>query len=271
MKRGQFVNPRRELLGAGATGQGTLVTGGASGAKGSYVTLGTTSFATGGIIVYNGYGALRYGRLDLAINTGGADVVIVEDMSFYNAASGNSTATHAYFPLRIPAGAVLKARCSANNTGISVATAVMCFGRAPGFVGAGNKVRSLTDWGSGSAALLQLAANNAVLPGVASTFTSWITICASTPADVHRLWFQPDYQADGTRTGGTLNTYEIAIGAAAAETKIATLVVGNAAYNASPVIIQTGRIPAGSRLSCRVANNGAAADTVAGNLLGLSN
>ncbi|HYD07795.1 MAG TPA: hypothetical protein VEC60_18815 [Reyranella sp.] len=170
---------RYETLGAG-TGTGTTVTAGSANVKGSYATIGTASFGYDGIFVTAlkpvGTGVAR-GRLDIATNTGGSDQIVVADW-YWSTISGFSSGgqVQRYLPVRIPAGATVKARWQ-SATG-SATLSVMIVGmqgdarQIPGF----RAIASLTDFTNSD------PSNSVTLSG--TTQTAWTQVIASSGSRV---------------------------------------------------------------------------------------
>lgn len=248
----------------GATGgppvnEGTVATTGGANTKGAYVTLGTTAFQADGffLTLINTGTADRF-RFDIAINTGGADTIIVED--FWCENNGSTVNTHNYFPVRVPAGATLKFRAQALGAARTLGALATMYSDSSR-VG-GSKIRSATDWTN------TLPTNTLTLTGASQT--GWAEICASTPARFSRLWATPTNANDASRTSDRF-IIDIGMGAAASE------VVINQSYlfsSASNLRVQSALefpcdIPAGKRLAFRVTCLNANTDSMSMACMGL--
>lgn len=252
---------RYETLGAG-TGTGTTVTSGAADTKGSYATIGTAGFAYSGIILSlaNIATSTRY-RLDIAVNTGGADDIIVEDFYLDNFTTESNAVTLS-FPVSVPSGASVKVRWQGNQaTKTAVAVIVGIAKDFPGTVG--SRVVSCTDFTN------TLPSNTVALNG--TTFTAWTTIRASTPKRISQLYLSHSMGGDTTRTTSNI-LVEIGIGAAAAEVALFQFLGRNFTVSTPNVIFGPVPcdIPVGKRLAFRAQCSAAAADTYGVSAAGLA-
>ena len=112
--------------------------GGTANTKGSWVSLGTTTYASRSIIVQAAFyqsmtGNSVSGRLDLAMDVSGTKTILLADHPFGTVgASGSATVTaqpSIWLPLSIPAGAALYARTACNiNTATSRVPTVSVLG-----------------------------------------------------------------------------------------------------------------------------------------------
>lgn len=252
---------RSETVGAG-TGQGTAVTANASAnTKGSYATLGTMNLKAALLMlsVSNGNAAVNTYRIDIAINTGGSDTIIVPDL-FWDTTSGGS----AEFLLRvaIPAGASIKVRCQAAAGGNVMHATITGFNKdARGEHGHAQAV-SCTDFTN------TLPTNTVSLNG--TTQTAWTTICASTPSRVSELLLSPSVGGDTTRSSSNL-LFEIGIGAAGSEISLSKFASRQSTSNivGGPWQMPCD-IPAGTRLAFRAQAASATTDTVGMSALGIT-
>jgi hypothetical protein len=257
---------RYESLGLG-TGVGTTVTANASAnVKGSYATIGTAGFRYSGFVLSMTvlFGSVRRARLDIAINTGGADTIIVEDY-YFEGTVGTPTvaALNCFFPVCIPSGATIKARiqCSTGSEAVEVSVVGVAFDFA-GPIGASRMV-SCSDFTNTA------PTNTVAMTG--TSYTAWTTIKASTPARISRLWLAWSSNADTTRTACEF-IVDIGIGSAGNEVVLASLV----GRQASIVFLPQDMgfpcdIPAAKRLAFRIqAANGAANDSFGVCAMGLA-
>lgn len=253
-----------EILGLG-TAIGTTVTGGAADTKGSYATIGTSTFAYEEFVldIVEGGFADSY-RIDVAYNDG-SDHVVVTDLPW----DGTLSANHRFsmkFQVHIPSGATVKVRFQADG-GASRTLLCLIAGYSVGSGGNPGKtaVHSCTDFNASET----LAANPITQAGVAGTWSAWTTLCASTANAVQALWVGLSRHADSTRTADS-GVIEVAIGAAASEVPI-----GAIQFEQSTSVIYGGfthfdyLIAAGSRISYRVQMVGVAADAISIGAVGL--
>src|ERR1700739_3461588 len=107
---------RYETLGA-ATGIGTPVTsGGSENPFGSTITLGTTSFDYDGIFITTASTGNNISLVDIIVNTGGSDQIIVQTVPApHSAGGGIYQSTSGVIPVSIPAGAVIKAKMQSES------------------------------------------------------------------------------------------------------------------------------------------------------------
>lgn len=239
--------PTLETLGGG-TGTGTTVTGGAADTKGSYATLGTTTFAWEGFdLLMQGGGNADVFRVDVAYNSG-SDTIVVADV-FFDITASAVMSHRIWCPVQIPSGAAVKVRCQSDG-GASRTLIVIATGYSAGKGGATGKsgIISLTDYGTAGADTLP--ANPVTMTG--QTFTAWTDLCASTSATVIEFWAHVSRHGDSTRTTSQI-LIEIGVGAAAAEVKIGAM---ESEQNTSGIYNSSCNfpcyIPSGSRISYRV-------------------
>lgn len=252
---------RFETVGAG-TGEGVTVTSsGTANTKGSYATIGTAGFNWSGFWLHLAWvSATRY-RLDLTVNTGGSDQIIVADLFRDVGSNGNNIVDNVWVPIPVPSGATIKARMQTASGGLFARVLVTGYG---------------ADWPGipRSRALVSLTAftNTDPTGSVTQTNTSWTAwteIVASTSNEVHGLYICAAYVGDSTRTT-TRYLAEFGTGSAGSETA-RFIMPGQNAINQNafwqPV---WSRIPAGTRLAFRVqCNSGTAADTIGFGVSGL--
>ena len=238
---------RAETIGL-STGTGTSVTSGPADTKGSYATIGTTGFQYGGLVLSllaSGLGGARKFRLDIAINTGGSDTIIVEDYYF----EGSNTAI-AVAPLNIhlrvciPSGATVKARVQSNQSTQTIAVALI--GVAYDFPGPVGKSRvvSCTDFTN------TLPTNTVTQAG--NSYTAWTEIRSSLPARVSALWLTFSNGGDSSRTASDF-IVDIGVGAAGSEVVIGSILgtQSGGLFSLIPAFLPCD-IPAGSRLAFRI-------------------
>ena len=236
------------------TGVGTTVTSGAINAKGSYATLGTTGFAYDGFFLYitglAGAGLTRF-RIDLAVNTGGSDQLIVEDLYFDSSPSGFYFADQKSIlvPVTIPAGAVVKARIQATLASSILSASVLGFQSDAKATKGFRALKSATDWTNTD------PTNSLTLSG--TTLTGWSQVMASTPARFAGLYLSLD-SLGGSSQVTAHATFEIGLGASGSEHSTGIIIARQlviSSNGAAGLIDCHGPypcdIPAGARLSVR--------------------
>ena len=237
-----------------ASGAGTVLTAGTSSAKGTIVTLGTTNFKSSGLyLCLTHFSATSRYRIDVIVNDGGSDQVIIEDY-YLDLSATNAIDGGAYFPVSVPSGASIKARLSSStNAATLICSVVLVATDFPGAPGS-SRVRSLTDF-------TNVAPTNTVtLSG--TTPTAWTQIAASTIQRISWLWAQSTAISPGS---GTISDVliDLATGGAGSEKAFATFqsrTIGSGGFTNGKLNVPCD-IPSGTRLSFRATCSGANAQT----------
>lgn len=182
----QVSSPRYELLGRNG-GTGTTVAASATpDTKGSWVTIGTTSFVWDGFYITNGRsGVATTGgayRIDVAVNTGGSDEIIVEDLSSSGVAWYLQAPGPVYLPVQVPAGATLKMRCQSSSGGDFIYPSILGVAGDGHYIRGSTQLRSATDWSNSIPA-------NGGWTFSGTTLTSWLEVISSTPERFAYLYF----------------------------------------------------------------------------------
>ena len=237
---------RIETLGV-ATGSGVAVTasGSGSGIYGSLATIGTTGFAYDGFMLQaQVYNARNWKVTITAATGGGADETIVQD--FYFANSGATGSNSIDFPIRVPAGAVIKIKVAANFGSSVTYLAIIGYQGNHNLVRGFSRAVSLTDFGSNSV----YPANAITLNG--TTLTAWSELCASTSQAVEAIGLCFTGLASSFGTNLRISV-ELGYGGAGAENGTGIQVIsacnGNTMNN-DPILVPY-FIPAGTRLAMR--------------------
>jgi hypothetical protein len=250
---------RYETLGA-ATGVGTPVTSGASiNTFGSTITLGTTSFDYDGIFITTASTGNNISLVDIIVNTGGSDQIIVTTVPVpHNSGGGIYQSTSGVIPVSIPAGAVVKAKMQSETASAIADLMVVGFqgnnNTSPGFRG----LACCTDITSG-------APTNGITMS-STTQTAWAQIRASTPNRIAGLYWS--YDTRGTTAGATQVLLQVGWGPSGSEKLLFT-----AGLNFGMVPVLQGPypcdLPPGTRLAARMQANGTVTQTVSILLHGL--
>lgn len=246
---------RTETLGA-TTGEGTTVTANATThVKGSYSTIGTAGFAYGGFFLcFVPAGGAKY-RIDVAVNSGGSDQIIIPDLLLdATSAGGNIANSTIFFPIHVPAGAVVKARSQSATSGGTVRLLLVGFATDfPGYRRASRVVALSAFTNTDPTATVTLAG---------TSFTSWTEVTSSTADRICGLYVSSATGGDTTRTGGRILA-EIGTGSAGAE--VARMSWQGAQVSGSLINHIAGPLPvdivAGSRLAYRAQASSASTDT----------
>jgi len=228
-----------------AATHGTTITANASiNTKGSYTQLvASTTYDVCGfwlLLGAAGTSGAAY-SVDIAVGAGGSEQIIVADFVFQQA---GTVLNSVYFPIGIPAGSRVAARCQSTTTVATINVSI---------IGAdGNFVQphlgNCTTYGFNSATTL---GTNIDPGGSANTNGAYSQITASTTYDINAISLALDGQS--TSTTGTMYV-DIAVGGAGSEQviipNIAVLLGANkpsqGSLGAFPV-----QIPAGSRIAIR--------------------
>jgi hypothetical protein len=245
---------RYELLGESG-GSGTTVTSNASAnVKGSYTTIGTANFAYDGFWLHitntQGGTAYRY-MVDLAVNNGGSDQIIVADM-YYDGSIGGAYYTSvgalpSFIPVVVPKSATLKARCQASTGSGTVAVAVQ------GVQGDGRLIRPFRGLVNDTPFTNSDPTNSVTSSG--TSVGSWGQIIASTSLRYSAIYFATSL-AGITAAAPIGHRIDIGWGAAASERVLFSIV--SASYSAPPVYSGGALgpypcdLPSGTRLAVRV-------------------
>jgi hypothetical protein len=253
------ASARYETLGA-TTGVGTAVTSGSSiNTFGSTVTLGTTSFDYDGIFITSASTGNNISLVDIIVNNGGSDQVIVTTVPVpHNSGGGIYQSTSGLIPVRIPAGAVVKAKMQ-SETASAVADLMVV-----GFQG--NSDISLGFRGLACCTDITGGAPTNGITMSSTTQTAWVQIQASTPNRIAGLYWS--YDTRGTTAGATQVQLQVGWGPSGSEELLFT-----AGLNFGMVPVLQGPypcdLPAGTRLAARMQASGTVTQTVSILLHGL--
>jgi hypothetical protein len=245
-----------EQLGFSGSGSTTTVTSGATaGTFGTLTTIGATGFVYDGLTLSIGSSAQRRGICTVTANTGGADVVIADSIPFNAMAGANLLTSYIDLPIRVPSGAVIKAKVATETAGSSATRVAITGYRSSALAQGFSRVVSCTDL-SGSDPTNAITLNG-------TTLTGWVTVNASTPADIGWLWAVPLCFNTSMGLGTTGQVYiEVGWGSSGNEQALFRVpLVANADFGGSGIGIPC-MIPAGTRLAARAQASGAATATI---------
>lgn len=256
---------RWETLGAG-TGVGATVNSGSANAKGSFSTLGQTSFRYDGLYldISIDTGAARW-RLDLAVNTGGADEIIAQDIILDGTGTLPAANVNLFIPIAVPPNATLKARAQCSSGGNILYCMVSGFQSTAKSIGGFSRFIACTDWGASTD-----AANSLTLNG--TTLTSPTQVQLSTPERIAGLYFGCSGGGSAPNTGAKI-IFDIMWGASGSEIVFLRRLIsfGNGNFSLRFFIgPMPCDLPGGTRLSVRAQCSGADSNTIYPALYGLA-
>lgn len=257
---------RTETLGV-SSGQGTSMTaGGSANTKGSYHSVVTTGFTWEHLVIALelNSAAADY-MVDIAIQVGGNNGIIVPDLHFVGARAANEHHQHFELPLHIPAGASLCARIGCSTASATARIAYCGFSRGIGGRPGYSRVVALFSPSSSRGVTVD--------PGSGSTHTKNRTqLIASSPERVAALFGVIGYAGDIAKGGSADSLLDIETGASGQERVLCgnlplswnSTLDGVATWN-TPLIPCD--VPAGERFS---ANYQSATNTAGDRLIDLS-
>jgi hypothetical protein len=229
------------------TGVGGTPRGGAD-VMGSYATLGYAPFDCSGIMlmVRNHSSATDY-LADIAFGAAGSENVVIESL-YTTGPSSSSRSKQYFFPLFVPAGTRVSARCQNATISTTLAMAVGWFEQT--WLGAPSCQRIVT-----YGAVRSTSSGTPLAAPGANAWGAWTVLTAATLAD--HSWIMPIYgdQDLGTRTAQS-HAYQTAIGATGSERILHPPIM----FHASSTALQGTfyphwwmRIPHGQQLQMRYA------------------
>jgi hypothetical protein len=130
---------RTETFGAGTSTGTTLTAGGSANTKGTYVSLGTTTFEWNHVnLGFEGSSAAADHLVDIAIDDGGGNKwIIAADLRHPSRISANASPVTFSLPLYVPKGSALYARNASSTASATMTTTIAGFpvgrGGAPGY------------------------------------------------------------------------------------------------------------------------------------------
>ena len=246
---------RFEQLGFSGSGSTTSVTSGATaGTFGTLTTIGTTGFAYDGLILNFGSASARRGIVTLTANTGGADEVIADSVPFSAETTTTAGTINFDLPIRVPSGAVIKAKVATQTAGSSLCHVAVTGYRSAALARGFSQIVSCTDLTSSDPSNL--------ITLTSTTLTGWVQIRASTPNPIGMLWVVP-LSTSSLSIGATGQLYvEIGFGGSGSEAALfRSPVEVNATFLSTPMGIPL-MLPAGTRLAARAQASGTATGTI---------
>lgn len=190
---------------------GTIVTGGAANTKGAFAQL-SSALPVGCEAIAVAVGSKSSTSdylLDIAIGAPSSEVVVLSNLSVSGPAYNSG---YFYFPISLPAGVRLSARCQCVSASATLGVFAMLM--TTGFLGLPGFGRRVEALGANTADSGGVALTN---PTVINTFPAWAQIGAATSFRYRWLVVAIGNQAVGSRTSGQRFIFEVGIGAAAAQ------------------------------------------------------
>ncbi len=225
---------RYETLGAG-TGQGTVVTGSGAQILSSWVTIGTTGFQYDGFILCASSSSGVRGIINIGVGAGGTPKTIVSNIFIPNPPQE----IQLNIPVRIPAGATVKAQVAGSGATNTYAVLVTGYGADNRLLKGFSQLISCSDLSGG------IDPPTVTLSG--TTQTGWVINCASTSNEIAGLYVAEDDKGNGANQQVL---WDIGWGAAGSERVLFRTIFQDSICTPvwGPIPC---RIPAGSRLAVR--------------------
>lgn len=200
----------QEGIAAQGTTTGVTVTGGAANTKGAYATISAAlPFSAAAIVVSVGSkSATGDYLLDIAIGAAASERIVIPNLSVTGPAY---SAGFYYFPVRLPGGVRLAARCQSTTASATLGVFVTVIGSGfldlPGF----NRVEAL------GASTADSGGTGLTNPTVINTFPAWIQIGGATSFRYQWIVMAIGNQNIGSRTSGQRFLFEAGVGAGGAQ------------------------------------------------------
>ena len=253
-----FIHGRSETLGVTpASTAGTTVTAGSINSKGSWASLGQTTFGWDWLNLYMAQTAASDKVIDIGVSADGTNwFVVAENLRLAGLKSADLVQSLA-LPLRIRSGAYVGVRVAASTA--SHVLNVAATGSSSGMKGGTGYSRGIALYTAATSRGVALDAG-----GTAHTKSSWVQLAASTSASVDSIYVMVGQNADVTRTAAATGLLDIGVGAASSEYGVLqnifmrwTTTLDGPQFNIGPLACY---IPEGSRVVARFQSS----DTAAG-------
>lgn len=239
-----------------STSRGTAVTAsGSANTKGSYAELiAATAFISSWIwVMIDDVAAGVDYLIDIAIGGAGSEVVICSNL-YAGAGTGSINYGWYLFPIQVPAGVRLSARCQASTASSVARVSAMLFA---GEFDTGSMLQKLNTMGDATAD----SGGTSIDPGgTVNTKGSYTQIVSSTPRPIKSLVIAFGNQANNVRSSQSW-LVDIAIGGSGSEKVILPNIAINASTSPDIVTPQVTpplpvNIPAGTRIAARAQSDG---------------
>ncbi len=250
---------RSETLGATtASSRGVQVTaGGTANSKGSWATIGTTTFEYNSVLVFltqSGSTTAGDSVWDIAVGSSGNESIIAADLRCNDRKGPQSLVAVYNLPIRVKAGQTISARCASTTVSNSYWALI---------VGLHSSIAQASF--SQCIALYTPSSSRGVTidpGGINNTKGSWAQLIASVPQEVGAILLGVGANADVTRTTASRIFVDLGIGAASSEYVILPdLATSFDATTDNPLPSVIGPLPlqlkSGVRLAARAQSNNA--------------
>lgn len=204
-------------------GSVTITASASANTKGSYTTVIATTACEGkGLLLDLQAGNIDDKLIDIAIGAAGSETIIIADI-FQGARVGQFQGNISlYFPVRVPAGVRLSARCQCSNASRTTFVGVTLFKgdeRQSGILPLAGKIVTL-------AAVAGSSRGTTITPSSsANTWLAWTQLAATADADIYALMVAIGNAGTTSKTAA-MYRFALGIGAAAGESTILEWVGG---------------------------------------------
>lgn len=265
-----MTGARHQTLGAttGSSSGTTITAGGSANTKGSYSSLGATSFAFEGFTVYflNNVSTADF-MIDIAVGSVGNETILIQDLYVSCRKATNFASVEIYIPVHVLHNQFMQVRCAASSASASAQIIIVGHSANPGgYPGFARAVPLFTAATSRGVAV--------DCGGTANTKGSWTEIIASTPVAIDALLCVIGCNGNVARTTQMNCIYDIGVGGSGSEyVLIPDLHMVWDANSDGPINVIHGpmacRLPSGTRLAARSSCNNPASD-VAGRVFDIA-
>ena len=198
-------------------GSVTITASGTANAKGSYAQLvASTPFEAKGILINLEAGNIDDKLIDIAVGGAGSEMVIIADIFQGARVAQYQGNTCVYFPIRIPAGVRLSARCQCSNASRTTLVGVTLFKgdeRQSGILPLASKIITL-------GAVAGSSRGTTITPSSsANTWLAWTQLVATAGAEIYGLMVAIGGAGQSSKTAA-MYRYAIGVGASSGESTI---------------------------------------------------
>jgi hypothetical protein len=240
-----------DALGYTSAFVGTTITAGAANTKGSYAAtpLSTsTPHDAQGVMIFNttrSATAADY-LVDIALGASGSERIVIPNLLWSEGSSSGRLRSY-FFPLNIPAGSRLNARCQSSTASATIA------------IGAAIVQASFSEFTSFDrfvefGAVTASTAGTVLTNPAAAGWGAWTLLSASVPDDLRWFMLAAGDNKVTTRTTAQMHAWQAGVGAAAAESPFTLPKMCGTSSTSLGLSLQTGfpyNVSAGQRLSAR--------------------
>jgi hypothetical protein len=186
--------------------------------------------------------------VDIAIGAAGSEIVILSDLYWAPQTNAGPDAPCRFFPISIPAGVRISARCQSPNAAATLYAGVMLL--ADGFMPSPMQGR-VTTYGATEATTRGVNVNAGA---VAHTTSAWVQVVASLTNPARMLGIAAGMGNQGHGGNGVRDIFDIGIGGAGSEIVIIPdcLITASLTLSMPDFFIFPVNIPSGTRLAIRM-------------------